>query len=196
MDTILYIDGENFLKKMKTVIRNRNESNSDLSSYNFKGLLNQVLREIKINKRFFYSARLKEHPKTREKSKELIEKQRILKTNLEKQEFDFILSGSVRGYMSKDSKGRELLIFKEKGVDVRMAVDMVTSACDKKIKTAIIGSSDSDLQPAIKVLKERSVECIYLGFELSPNKGLTYTTDRTILIRNSEVLEFLVKTLI
>jgi len=35
-----------------------------------------------------------------------------------------------------------------------------------------------------------------LGFEVNPNKGLTYTTNRTILIRNSEVLEFLGKTLL
>gem|GEM_PF-6371518 len=29
----------------------------------------------------------------------------------------------------------------------------------------------------------------YLGFEFNPNKGLSYTTNRTILIRNSEVLD-------
>ena len=31
---------------------------------------------------------------------------------------------------------------------------------------------------------------IYLGFESLSNKGLSYTTDRTILIRYSEVLEY------
>ena len=73
---------------------------------------------------------------------------------------------------------------------------MITFACDKKLKTAIIASSDSDLQPAIKELEKREIERIYLGFENMPNKGLTFTTNRTILIRNSEVLEFLGKTLI
>lgn len=38
-------------------------------------------------------------------------------------------------------------------------------------------------------LQKRKVEVIYLGFEINPNRGLTYTTDRTILFRNSEVLE-------
>ena len=79
---------------------------------------------------------------------------------------------------------------------MKLAVDMITLACDNKLKTAIIGSSDSDLQPAIKELKDRKIERIYLGFEDNPNKGLTYTTNRTILIRNSEVLEFLGKTLL
>jgi len=39
-------------------------------------------------------------------------------------------------------------------------------------------------------LKNRGIERIYLGFEIDPNRGLSYTTDRTILIRNSEVLRF------
>jgi len=69
------------------------------------------------------------------------------------------------------------------------------STCNNKLKEVIIGSSDSDLQPAIIELKNHGVQRIYLGFENMPNKGLTFTTNRTILIRNSEVLEFLPKTL-
>ncbi len=68
---------------------------------------------------------------------------------------------------------------------------MVNMARDGELKTAILASSDSDLQPAVKSLRKRNIECIYLGFEMEPNKGLTYTTSRTILIRNSEVLKFL-----
>ncbi len=68
---------------------------------------------------------------------------------------------------------------------------MLNMACDGQLRTAILASSDSDLQPAVKSLKKRNIECIYLGFEMEPNKGLTYTTSRTILIRNSEVLKFL-----
>jgi len=100
-----------------------------------------------------------------------------------------VLSGRVRGHIEEDSRGKKSLVFKEKGIDVKVAVDMVVAACDGKLKTAIIGSSDSDLQPAIAELRKRNVERIYLGFEMLPNKGLTFTTNRTILIRNSEVLE-------
>jgi uncharacterized LabA/DUF88 family protein len=67
---------------------------------------------------------------------------------------------------------------------------MVALACDKKVDSIILGSSDSDLQPAIKEVSERGIECIYLGFEMQPNKGITYTTTRTILIRNSEIIAF------
>jgi uncharacterized LabA/DUF88 family protein len=190
METIFFIDGENFVKKIKAVLKQAKQPTRQLHLYNFKGLLDKVLKEVKISKSIFYFARIKEHPDTKEKSKQLIEAQRLLKTALERQGFEIVLSGSVRGQMEKGYRSKETLIFKEKGVDVKIAVDMVVSACGGGLKTAIIGSSDSDLQPAISELRKRKIEMIYLGFEMMPNKGLTYTTNRTILIRNSEVLEF------
>ena len=75
-------------------------------------------------------------------------------------------------------------------VYVKVAVDMVSLACDKRAKEIILGSSDSDLQPAIKEVRNRNVSCIYIGFESMPNKGISFTTNKTILIRNSEILEF------
>jgi uncharacterized LabA/DUF88 family protein len=83
--------------------------------------------------------------------------------------------------------GKSRITFKEKGVAVRIAVDLVSFSCDKTIKKAIICSSDSDLQPAIAEARKRGIEIIYLGFESFPNKGLMYTTNKTILFRNSEI---------
>jgi len=149
-----------------------------------------------IKKSLFYIGRLTKHKNTKEKSTELIQKQRELKPHLEKQGFEVIYAGRVRGHEESCPKGHKFLTFKEKGVDVRIAVDMITLSHHKELKVAIIGSSDSDLQPAIRELEKQGIERIYLGFETSPNKGLTYTTNRTILIRNSEVVEFLGRTLI
>jgi len=196
MKTILFIDGRNFIDKISSILSQNKEKDIGFSIYDFKGLINKVLAEVKIDRKIFYFGRLTEHPETVEKSKELIEKQRLLKTHLEEQGFEVILAGRVRGHIERCAKGHETLTFKEKGVDVKIAVDMVTLACDKELKTAIIGSSDSDLQPAVYELKKRKIERIYLGFEDNPNKGLMFTTNRAILIRNSEVFEFLGKTLL
>lgn len=196
MGNILFIDGRNFISKIESILDSNNKKDVDIVIYNFAGLLNKALSEIKIDKKIFYISRLIKYQETKEKSEELIKKQRNLKNNLEKQGFEVIFAGRVRANMGRCPKGHETLIFREKGVDVRIAVDMIILACDKKLNTAIIASSDSDLQPAIRELAKREVERIYLGFENSPNKGLTFTTNRTILIRNSEVLEFLGKTLI
>ena len=149
------------------------------------------LKGIKISEKRYYSARLRQYhvyPQTLKKSQELILKQRVQKTNLEKLGFTFIISGNVRPQKVRTG-GKTKIIFKEKGVDVRIAVDLITETCDKKVKTALLCSSDSDLQPAVKEARKRGLEIIYVGFEINPNKGLSYTTNRTILIRNSEVLD-------
>jgi uncharacterized LabA/DUF88 family protein len=112
-----------------------------------------------------------------------------LKTWLEKQGFRYHKAGNVRAYKGKWRQGEKSVSFREKGVDVRIAVDMVVGACDKSVSTMILASSDSDYQPAVKEVMKRGVECIYLGFEQMPNKGLMYTTSRTILIRNAEILK-------
>jgi len=197
MKTILFIDGRNFIGGINSVLNPDKEEKKevDFSIYNFRGLLNKVLAGINIDKRIFYIGRITKHEETKDKSAELIQKQRILKTHLENQGFEVVYAGRVRGREEVCPKGHRFLTFKEKGVDVKMAVDILTLAHNKEIKTAIIGSSDSDLQPAIRKLKDEGVERIYLGFEISPNKGLTFTTNRTVLIRNSEIIEFISKTL-
>lgn len=190
MATFLFIDGENFKGKIRSVFKGADKQRPVWHDYDFKDLLNKVLNGIAIDRRVFYFARIKEHEESIEKSRQLIEEQRLLKTHLEQQGFEVILSGRVRGQMEDGRWMRKVLIFKEKGVDVRIAVDMMATACDKKADEIILGSSDSDLQPAIKEIRERGIKCVYLGFEVQPNKGLSFTTDRTILIRNSEILGF------
>ena len=189
METILLIDGENIKGKMKTVLRN-DEGRILWYEYDFRALFRKVLEGINVDRSVFYFAHVKEHPESKEKSKLLIEEQRRMKTHLEQQGFEVIMAGSVRGQVTEGVNGKKVLVFREKGVDVRIAVDMVTLACDGKVKTIILASSDSDLQPAIKEVRNRKVECVYLGFEAQPNKGISYTTNRTILMRNSEIIRF------
>ena len=196
MEHILFIDGENFKKKLATVFYTERKQRPQWNMYDFSGLFNHVLEGIRVDRKIFYAAKLVFHQKTEEKSRLLIEEQRHLKTHLEKQGFDFIFGGRVRGNAQTDSAGKQMMVFKEKGVDVQIAVDMTKKAYRKELASAILASSDSDLQPAIRAMKECSIPCIYLGFELEPNKGLTYTTKRTILIRNSEVLRFAPQTLL
>lgn len=188
MQTVLLIDGENFKGKIKGVFTDGGTDKPVWHQFNFRGLLDSALKGITIDRVIFYFARVKEHPDSKEKSRALIEEQRLLKTNLEKYGYEVVLTGRVRG-LQEMHHGKKVLVFKEKGVDVKIGVDMVSMACDGEVETIILASSDSDLQPAIQEVHKRKVKCTYLGFENQPNKGLTYTTNKTILIRNSEVLE-------
>ncbi len=187
---ILYIDGENLKHYLKAVLKQVGIKDESLNLENFPyaNLLDKVLAGIKIDEKRYYSAKIRFHEDNAAKSKALITKQRVQKTNLEKSGINVIMGGNVRP-QEVQINGRKKTIFHEKGVDVKIAVDLVANACDNDITTAILCSSDSDLQPAVKEIKRRGIEIIYLGFENNPNKGLSFTTDRTILIRNAEVVE-------
>ncbi|HCM37289.1 MAG: hypothetical protein UV55_C0030G0005 [Candidatus Gottesmanbacteria bacterium GW2011_GWC1_43_10] len=190
MDTYLFIDGENLLYKVKDALREIGtpKHKIDLNNLDLSSLIAEVLVGYTIAKKTFYAAKLKMFKETKEKSRILIHKQRVLKQNLERQGFEFLIAGNVRP-QAVSTDGKTTYVFKEKGVDVKIAVDLVSLCCDKKIDTAILCSSDSDLQPAITEIKRRGVKVVYLGFEISPNKGLTFTCDKTILFRNSEILK-------
>lgn len=187
---VLFIDGENFLHKIEEVFKQEKieKSRTDLSLIDLTKLFKEPLKGFHVSGKRFYAAKLHLHPDTPKKSQALIKFQRKLRNNLLNQGYDFIIAGNVRA-----QKVDNRVIFREKGVDVKIAVDLVSLACDGKLKTAIVGSSDSDLQPAIQELKKRRVEVIYLGFETNPNKGLTYTTNRAILLRNHEVVAIIQK---
>lgn len=203
MSTVLFIDGENFKKKIRDVLVSekiiKEGGEIKWTKFNFKKLFNEILQKIDTSRRIFYFAKIKKHPATVKKSEELIEIMRRLKTYLESQEqgFEVIMAGNVRGHLTEKIVQnkitllfgkKEVVVFKEKGVDVRIAVDMVSMSCDNSLQTAILASSDSDLQPAIKEAVKRNKTCIYVGFENSPNKGIMFTANRTILIRNSGVI--------
>ncbi len=191
MKTVVFVDGENFQKKVKQVLRSEHITWDDqrFGRLNLLGLVRQAFPDLKIHAIRYYVAKLHVYPETKDKSAALIALQRALKANLEKQKVQFVMSGNVRMFPLADGT----LLFKEKGVDVRLAVDAVSLAADKKIKTAIICSSDSDMQPVVQELKRRKIKVIYLGFQIQPNKGLIFTCDETVLLRKTEIEQFIPK---
>ena len=192
MKAVLFVDGENFRYKVDEVLNldKIEKSKIDFASINLNKLLGKVLADFKISQKLFYLAKIHFHKETPKKSQDLVKLQRRLKTNLEKQGYQVVIAGHVRGQALSTGKFRKL-VFKEKGVDVKIAVDLVSGACDKVMNIAIVCSSDSDLQPAVKEARKRGVKVVYLGFQTNPNIGLTHTTDQTILFRNSEIVEAL-----
>ena len=187
---ILFIDGENFRHKVEEVLKTEDvdKAKVDFSRIDLDKLINTVLKNFKISQKLFYGSKIHEHKETPKKSKELIALQRNLKTHLEKQGFDYVIAGNVRGQEVRVGKIKKL-VFREKGVDVKIAVDMVAGACDGIMDTVILCSSDSDLQPAVKEVKKRGIKVVYLGFQTNPNLGLSHTADQAILFRNSEIVE-------
>ncbi len=184
MKATVFIDGENFQKKLKATLLSQKKQYDETAFPNIRliDMLKNLLPEYKQLDVRYYVAKLHVYAETKEKSEQLVAAQRSLKSNLEQQGVEFVISGDVRMF----PVGKGEMVFKEKGVDVRMAVDAVSAAADKKIKVAVICSSDSDMQPVVAELKRRKIRVVYLGFQAHPNRGLMYTADETVLIRNHE----------
>lgn len=187
--TILLIDGENFRYKVEEILREEKVLRKRFSNLNIDKLVRSIFLEqkYKITEKRYYCAKIHAYKETEKQSKKLIAEQRTLKNKLEKQNLKVVIVGNVR--LKKDSNNK--ITFKEKGVDVKIAIDLVSIAYNKQAKSVVLCSSDSDLQPAVKEARIKALEVIYLGFELNPNKGLTFTTNKTILIKNIDILNCL-----
>ena len=83
MATVLFVDGENFKGKIKAVFREMGKDKPVWHQYDFQGLINKVLAGVLVDRKVFYFARVKGHEDSKEKSRELIAEQGLLKTHLE-----------------------------------------------------------------------------------------------------------------
>ncbi|HCR36353.1 TPA: hypothetical protein DIU22_04940 [Candidatus Woesebacteria bacterium] len=80
---------------------------------------------------------------------------------------------------------------REKGVDIKLAVDLVIGATDNLYDTAIVISSDTDLIPAIKYVckaKKKSLE--YIGFGSSPSLGMIKESSIPRVFSNIDMVKF------
>jgi hypothetical protein len=59
MDTVLLIDGENLKGKIKTVFKESGKEKPLWHEYDFKSLFDKVLKDIPLDRKVFYFARIK-----------------------------------------------------------------------------------------------------------------------------------------
>ncbi len=86
--------------------------------------------------------------------------------------------------------------YKEKGTDVKIAVDLIVGAVDNLYDTAILVSSDTDLILAIQYVKYRGKKSEYVGFSHAPSLGMQKYADFSILLRLEDIEKFKEKTLL
>ena len=89
-------------------------------------------------------------------------------------------------------KGR----IREKGTDVKIAVDLIIGAVDDLYDSAILVSSDTDLIPAVKYIKYRDKKLEYVGFSHTPSLGMQKYANFSILLRLEDIEKFKKKTLL
>lgn len=175
---IIFLDGSNFYHRLKD------------SEFKFKQLLDfdykrfaEWLAHGRIIIDCIYYVGLVRKEVGNTKSEELVRSQQKLFANLQK------LSWIVKiGYMMKQDKD-----YKEKGVDVKLAVDILDMAYQDRYDTAIIISSDTDLIPAIIRAKELGKIIEYIGFSHRPSFAMQRYSKLSRLLGKVELEQFLPK---
>ncbi len=175
----VFIDGSNLYFKLRTLIPHK----MDFIRYRYHDLALSLLND---NQRLSYVGyyvgvvRDTKRTKNHEKTLELVKNQQKVFEQLRHQRVDI-----VKGYLlERDGK------YFEKGVDVRLAIDIVTMAQAKKYDTGIVISSDTDLIPAIQAAQNHKREIVHIGFEHQPSLALIRYADRSHLITRKEAEAF------
>lgn len=118
-----------------------------------------------------------------EKSQNLHKHQQILFEKLKKAGFYI-----VRGHIRQIGK-----VFTEKGVDVRIGIDLVEGAYENRYDRAILISSDGDLAPAVEMVTRKGKKIEIIGFEHKPSYSLMQKTNVYRSVRKSDLKQFVPK---
>jgi uncharacterized LabA/DUF88 family protein len=175
----VYIDGSNLYHKLKSL------DIPNTISFNYKGLCEYLARGRDIISLRYYTGAVRAKAGDN-KSQQLRREQQKLFSHLYSQGFEI-----SRGYIMKSNK-----TYHEKGVDVKIAIDILIGAYDKLYDTAILLSSDTDLIPAIKKVKELGKNIEYIGFAHQPSFGLQKHATRSFLLPKEDLEQFVVKKLL
>jgi len=178
----VFIDGSNFYFKLKTLVPKK----MDMINYRCADLLKSMLYDDEqISYIGYYVGVVRADGKHKKdvKAQAMRQAQQRLFASLGKQHIEV-----VRGYlMERDGK------FFEKGVDVRLAVDIATKALEKQYDTAFVVSSDTDLIPAILKAQAYNKHVIHIGFEHQPVFSLLRYSSGSRMITHREAEKFAAK---
>jgi uncharacterized LabA/DUF88 family protein len=76
--------------------------------------------------------------------------------------------------------GRRTMVLQEKGVDVRVASEVVMAAMHDNEKDIVLLSSDADMIPALNIAQKGEATITYLAFSEEINHALEVATNRTV----------------
>lgn len=195
--TIVYIDGQNFLYKVSERLINANliSDKQDIYSLNISNLIQPFFPKEKLEIRY-YGVKKIYHGKNvtkeiSEKSIRFSDSLRRFKNYLRKDGVIYVPKGSLKMRTSESCKkcGYIDYHFQEKGVDVGIAIDLVRDAITKQCSKIALVSSDTDLLPALQIVKEEKVKIAYISFSGQATISLVKTADQHLIIKDSEIIK-------
>lgn len=172
---LVVIDGSNTYFK----IRNTYAEKMDHLNFRYDKLITQLFDGKTVLDIRYYVGKIKvaKKQKASPKSEELRRAQQKLFATLEKQGIKV-----VHGFLLENNG-----TYKEKGVDVRMAVDIVSGAFYNTYDKLYVVSSDTDLIPAIHITQGKKKVVTYVGFSMKPSVALTDECDEIRVISAQDI---------
>ncbi|MBU2025654.1 MAG: NYN domain-containing protein [Patescibacteria group bacterium] len=174
--TAIYFDGSNFYHKLKD-LKIFNTANFDYS-----GFAKWLARKRKIISNRYYVGVIRAD-KNDKKGQSLRANQQKLFARLKRKEF------CIKGGYLMQNEGK----YHEKGTDVKIAVDLLAGAYEDYYDSAILISSDTDLIPAIKKIRQLGKRVEYIGFAHKPSFGMQAHVTLSRLLIKDELMRFSAK---
>lgn len=190
---IVYIDGENFLHRVEDTLKAQQQirRKEEIVRLGVRPMIEALLPEYSDIEIRYYGTKIRTYDiadeAVKERARTMVESQRRLKRCLENQRISFVTAGSLRVRETTCSNCNETsLVFKEKGVDVRCAIDLVEDANEHT--TQVILSSDSDILPALRVAHTKGSRLIYVHHAEQPNYAMMKSAHETRVFTPSQIL--------
>mgnify|MGYP000913585331 FL=1 len=196
---IVFVDGENFRQRVVELLCNQGVI-ADKNAYfslDVRGLIEDILgiNRVEIN---YYASEIKT-PKGYTPSARIQRQVDGIKENsrrwvamLKSQDINYIKAGNLKVKEGKECnhchKTQEIL--QEKGVDVRIALDMLELSYRTKNTNIVSISSDTDLCPSYHKIRKRKCKTTYICFSDSVNRAVAAATDETITITPQKVISY------
>jgi uncharacterized LabA/DUF88 family protein len=178
---IFYLDGENLFHRITDVLFQNKliKNRRDLTKYDFRYFISEIIgAELSPDDDIrYYGTKLKLLKSDKnlfKRSQDMMIHKRTWGQSLANQKIEFISAGQLKVRDTKPCQkcGYRGEVFQEKGVDVRLAVDLVKDSFTKPKSMAYIVSSDTDLLPAINVAKEQNFKMCYVCMSTDLNWAL------------------------
>lgn len=193
----VFIDGENMRHRLVSVLLHsgRIHDSEEYFRADIRRLVTDALGEQpeQIN---YYTTRIRlpeyEIPqKLHDKIVQIQEQHRRWIADLTNQGITIVKAGllKVRESNACVHCGKRTMVLQEKGVDVRMATEMVMAAVHDGAKAIVVMSSDADMIPALEVVRKAGTKVIYLCFDEEENEALMEVSDQTVTYTRQDILE-------
>ncbi|HEX8182786.1 MAG TPA: NYN domain-containing protein [Candidatus Saccharimonadales bacterium] len=192
----LFIDGENLRHRLVSVLHQEHliGDRDDLFSVDIRQLVQNALGEVPESITY-YTTRIKQPKFTipemlERKITSIQESHRRWIAMLTNQGVAVIKAGNLKVKESNACYhcGRRTMVLQEKGVDVRLASEIVMAAVHDNIQDIVVLSSDADMIPALNIARRGGAHITYVCFEEEQNDALIKVTDRTLTYTRQQII--------